>query len=224
MPKTIKKRAVKKSDNEGSLAESVTDIRKKIKERQRTLAYSFLVCALVIIAAGSIFFYYHANAAKAAEMQYEGYKIISGTTTEPYASPQDRFKAALEKFRSSYAAKNNPTVLLYIANCYHELGNFDEAIKTLKDLTSRYSDSKITSLAYYKLAMIYIKKGDLNSALNTFNTLSSIKDAPLRDMALFESGKVLESMGKTEEAKAKYKELVIKFPKSPLLNTAKARL
>ncbi len=224
MPKTIKKRAAKKPDNEGSLAESVTDMRKKLKESQRTLVYSFLVCAAVIIAAGSFFFYYRANAAKAAEMQYEGYKIFSGTTTEPYASPQDRFKAALEKFRSSYAEKNNPTVLLYIANCNYELGNFDEAIKTLNELTNRYSDSKITSLAYYKLAMTYIRKGDLNSALNTFNTLSSIKDAPLVDMALFESGKVLESMGKTEEAKNKYKELINKFPKSPLLNAAKARL
>ncbi len=74
------------------------------------------------------------------------------------------------------------------------------------------------------MAITYIRKGDLNSALNTFVIISSIKDAPLQDMALLESGKTLESMGKTDEAKGKYKELINKFPKSPLVNEANSRL
>ncbi len=75
-------------------------------------------------------------------------------------------------------------VLLYIANCNYELGNLDETIKTLKKVTDQYPDPKISSLAYYKMAMTYIRKGDLNSAINTFDILSSIKDALLQDMAL----------------------------------------
>jgi TolA-binding protein len=43
-------------------------------------------------------------------------------------------------------------------------------------------------------------------------------------MALLESAKLMESMGKTAEAKAKYKELTDKFPKSILAVEAKAKL
>ncbi len=179
---------------------------------------------MIVITIGAFVVYNRASASKAAEMEYEGYKIISGYTATPYASPAARYNDALEKFKASFAAKKSPTALLNIANCYYELGNLDEALKALKELTDQYSDPKITSLAYYKMAMTYIRKGDLNSALNTFGIIASIKDAPLQDMALLESGKTLESMGKTEEAKAKYKELINKFPKSLLADEANWRL
>ena len=224
MPKAIKKRISRKTQGDDNIGEAVADIRKKFQERQSTLVYALIIFGLIVIIVGAFVVYHRASAAKALEMEYEGFKIFSGATATQYASPADRFKDAIEKFKASFAAKKSPTALLNIANCYYELGNLDEAIKTLKELTDQYSDPKITSLAYYKMAMTYIRKGDLNSALNTFGIISSIKDAPLQDMALLESGKTLESMGKTEEAKDKYKELINKFPKSPLADEANWRL
>src|SRR5208337_1579641 len=223
MPKAIKKRISRKAQGDDNIGETVADIRKKFHERQSTLVYALLIFGLIVITVGAFIVYNRVSAGKAVEMEYEGYKIFSGATATPYASPADRYKSALEKFKASYAAKKNPSALLNIANCYYELGNFDEALKALKELTDQYSDPKISSLAYYKMAMIYIRKGDLNSALNTFGIISSIKDAPLQDMALFESGKTLEAMGKTDEAKSKYKELINKFPKSLLVNDANSR-
>ena len=224
MPKAIKKRVSRKTEGDDNIGETVADIRKKFQERQSTLVYALIIFGLIVISVCAFVVYTRASTAKALEMEYEGYKIFTGATATQYASPADRFKDALEKFKASFAAKKSPTALLNIANCNYELGNLDEALKTLKELTDQYSDPKITSLAYYKMAMTYIRKGDLNSALNTFGIISSIKDAPLQDMALFESGKTLESMGKPEEAKGKYKELINKFPKSPLADEANSRL
>src|SRR5208283_732078 len=224
MPKAIKKRISRKTQGDDNIGETVADIRKKFQQQQSTLVYAAVIFGLIVITVGAFIVYNHTSNAKALEMEYDGYKILSGATATPYASPADRFKDALEKFKASFAANKRPTALLNIANCYYDLGNLDEALKTLKELTEQYSDIKITSLAYYKMAMTYIRKGDLNSALNTFGIITNIKDAPLQDMALFESGKTLESMGKTEEAKGKYKELINKFPKSPLVNDANSRL
>ncbi|HXW68296.1 MAG TPA: tetratricopeptide repeat protein [Dissulfurispiraceae bacterium] len=224
MPKAIKKRVSRKTQGDDNIGETVADIRKKFQERQSTLVYAIVIFGLVVITVGALFVYNRTSAARAVEMEYEGYKIFSGATATPYPSPADRYKDALEKFKTSFAEKKSPTALLNIANCYYELGNLDEALKTLKELTDQYSDPKIASLAYYKMAMTYIRKGDLNSALNTFGIISSIKAAPLQDMALFESGRTLEAMGKTEEAKGKYKELLSKFPKSPLVPDANSRL
>jgi predicted negative regulator of RcsB-dependent stress response len=224
MPKTIKKRIDRKTLKEGDLGETVSDIREKIKERQSTLVYSFLIFVAIVLTVGALVVYNRVNAAKAVELEYDAYKILSGTNQTPYASPVDRYNNALIKFNASYAAKKNPAVLLDIANCNYDLGNFDETIKTLKKLIDQYPDPKISSLAYYKMAMTYVSKGDMNSAINTFNILTTIKDALLQDMALFECGKTLEAMGKTEEAKGKYKELINKFPTSPLITEAKSRL
>ena len=115
-------------------------------------------------------------------------------------------------------------MLLYIANCHYELGGYDEAIKTLKELTNRFPDSGIASIAYYKTATAYVKKGDTDNALNALKQIVSVKDSALQDMALLETGKILELSGKTEDAMNKYKELINKFPKSALINEAKARM
>ncbi len=224
MPKVIKKRAEKKAHKEENISETVVDIRKKIKERQRTLVFSLIAFGAVLLLAGAFFIYNKTTTSKARELEYEGYKAFYGTGQAQTISPQERYKSALEKFKGSYAAKKNPVVLLYIANSYYELGNYDEAVKTLQDLTKRYSDPKVVSLAYYKMAMAYESKNDMPSALDALNKLAGIKDSPLQDMALMESAHVLEVMGKAEEAKDKYKELVSKFPKSALADKAKARL
>ncbi len=224
MPKAIKKRVSRKAQGDDNITETVADIRKKFQARQSTLVYGLLIFGLIVIIVGALVVYHRASVNKAQEMEYEGYKIFTGATATQYASPQDRYKDALEKFKASFAARNTPTALLNIANCYYELGNLDESLKTLKELTDQSSDPKITSLAYYKMAITYIRKGDLNSAVNTFGIIASIKDAPLQDMALLECGKTLEAMGKTDQAKSKYQELVTKFPKSPLAEEARWRL
>ncbi|MBF0558828.1 MAG: tetratricopeptide repeat protein [Nitrospirae bacterium] len=223
MPKVIKRRIDKKSEAAGDLGETVTDIRNKIKERQKSLVYAFLAAGLILITVGGVVVYNRAGAGKAQQLEYEGYQLLAAAPSQN-VPPADRLKSVLQKFNASYAAKKNPSVLLNIANCNYELGNFDEAIKSLKKVIDEYPEPKISSLAYYKLALTYIGKGDLNSALKTFDALISVKDAFMQDMALIESGKTLEAMGKPEEAKNKYKDLINKFPKSPLMNEAKARL
>lgn len=223
MPKAIKKRMQKTEQQETDLRETVEDIRERLKERQRTLVYALLAVGVIAILAAGFYIYNASSTSKAQGLRYEGYKLLYGRTQTPMA-PAERYKSALEKFKQSYAAKKNPVTLLYIADSHYALGAYDEAIKTLNELTARYSDPAVTSLANYRLAMTYLKKGDANSALAALNNLTAPKDGPLQDMALLESGKLLETMGKTAEAKAKYNELLKKFPQSALLGEAKARL
>ena len=74
------------------------------------------------------------------------------------------------------------------------------------------------------MAEAYLKKGDSAAALKTLKDLASIKDGVFHDMALMESGKILESQGKKEESKAMYKELISKFPNSALAAEAKTKV
>src|SRR5208283_2336068 len=217
MPKAIKRRIDKKTQVAGDLGETVADLRNRLKKRQKTLVYAFLAACLIIITVGSVFVYHRIIAGRAQELEYEGYKILTSAPNQKTPA-NELFNNALEKFNASFAEKKNPIVLLYIASCDDGIDKYDEAIKPLKKIIDEYPDPKISSLAYYKMAIIYLNKGDVNNALKTFDTLIAVKDALLQDMALMESGRTLELVGRTEEAKNKYNELINKFPSSPLVS------
>ncbi|MCD5411706.1 MAG: tetratricopeptide repeat protein [Thermodesulfovibrionales bacterium] len=201
------------------------NIRQKLKQRQRTivLAAAIFVVLAALIAA---FIIHHKVAVdRALELEFKAHKLFHGDPIADQIIPRpDRYRNALENFRESYEIKGRPHLLLYIANCYYELGYYDNAIKTLKKLNNRYSGHKIIPLSYFKMAMTYMRKDDPDGALGAFHGLIEIKDGVLHDMALLESGKILEYLGRTEEARNKYKELIDRFPQSVFLNEAKARL
>lgn len=213
MPKAIKKRIGKKETQGEDIGGTVTDLRERIKERQKLLIYATVAALTVIISAVTFFVYTGANATKASELEAEGLKSLYGLS-QGAEIPADQYRRALDFFKKSYDAKKSHSALIHMANCNYALGNYDAAIKNLLELNSSASDTGMLSLSYYKLASAYAKKGDVENALKTYGNLASIKDAGLQELALLESAKLLESTGKTEEAQKKYKELTERFPKS----------
>lgn len=159
MPKPIKRRTEKKIGNtEEDLRETVVDIRQRLKERQRTMVYAIAIFVALAIFVTGFIVYKKTSSNRAQELELEGYKLFYGDYHARLIPPAERYKQALEMFKKSYATRKRPDVLLYIANCQYELGNYDEAIKTLKELNNQFSDPKVISLSYYKMAMSYVKK------------------------------------------------------------------
>jgi predicted negative regulator of RcsB-dependent stress response len=224
MPKVIKKRSEKFNGSDESLQGTVEDIRARMKERQRSLVIGLVVFLVLIAAVGAFFIYNKSQADKAAGLQREAYLLFYSENSAQLLMAGENYKKALELFRKSYDVKKKADVLLYIAYCQYELGSYDDAIKSLKELNEQFADSRIVPLSYYKMAESYLKKNDITNALAAMNTLAGLKDSIFHDLALMESGKILESQGKKEDAKAKYKELITKYPNSALAGEAKAML
>ncbi|MDI6801401.1 MAG: tetratricopeptide repeat protein [Thermodesulfovibrionales bacterium] len=224
MPRVIKKRVEKKAAGEKELKDTVGDIKEKLKQRQRILTYAAGIFIVLVTLVIGFSVYFTTNKSKALESELEGYRLYHGEYEAKAISPSDRYKKSLEMFNKAYSYKKKPYLLLYMANCNYELGNYDEAIKTLQRLNSQSSSPQLISLSYYKMATAYLKKDKKDDAVKALNNLYAVKDSPLKDIALMEMGKILESEGKPGEAKNKYKELMEKFPKSVLVNEAKAKL
>jgi TolA-binding protein len=222
MPKVIKKRAAKSSQSEENLRDTVDDIRSRIKGQQKSLVIALGLFLAVLIAAGIYFYYTKSAGEKAAAFQREAYSAFYNEGNAQPSLAVQNYKKALDLFRQSYDAKKKADVLLYIAYCQYGLGNYDETIATLKEFNTTFNDPAISPLAYYKLAETYLKKDDRNNAIAALNSIVGMNGI-YQDMALMQLGKILELQGKTEEAKAKYKELVTKFPQSALAGEAKAR-
>jgi predicted negative regulator of RcsB-dependent stress response len=226
MPKAIKKRVAKKiSGTESEVKDKLASLKDTIKERQKTALQYGAIILIAIIAISGFLFYNYTSKKKARMLEYEAYKIYQNIYQTQPINRDERYKKALDMFKKSYDTRKSPSVLLYIAGCYYELGKYDEAIKTLKDFTQSYSnEERFIPLAYEKLAMIYVKKGDTKEAIKALEALYNLKGDIYKDVALIEYARLLEKEGKTEEAKKKYKELSERFPNSPFSDEAKAKL
>jgi|MudIll2142460700_1097286.scaffolds.fasta_scaffold357459_2 predicted negative regulator of RcsB-dependent stress response len=224
MPRAIKKRLDKTEDAEPDLRETVVDLRERLGERQRYLIYGLVAFIIVTASAVGFLVYQSSTKDRALQLAAEADQVLYGTSGVQPAAPAEKYKKALDLYRESYSARKNAAVLLSVANAQYSLGNYDEALTSLKELLERFPDSPLTALAYFKTAMTYEKKKDLANAVGTLKNLSSIKNGSLQDLALLETGRILEQQGKAEEAKSSYRDLVNRFPQSPLLAQAKARL
>ena len=225
MPKQIKKRIPKKTvTSEADVKNKLAGLKDTLKERKKTaLTYGggILVILIVIV---SFLVYNYTSQKKAKIFEYEAYKIYYNTPAQS-VTKEEQYKKALDIFKKAYDTRKSPTSLFYIAACYYEIGKYDDALKTLKDFTQRYSkEDRFTPLVYQKIATVYLKKGDINEATKTLDTLYSLNSDIYKDLALIEYGRLLEKAGKVEEAKKKYKELTTRFPNSPFMDEAKAKL
>lgn len=226
MPRPIKKRISKKLtlDTEAEVKEKFASFRDTLRERQRSaIIYGSVIAVMILFVAG-FFIYSYNSRQQAKELEYQAYKTYYSTFPQG-ANQTEKFTRALDLFNKAYDTSKSPTSLFYIANCYYELGRYDEAIKTLKDFTEKYSsDKQMAPLAYQKMAIVSSVKGDVNGALKALDALYNLKSDIYKDFSLIESAKLLEKEGKTDEAKKKYDDLVKKFPNSPFAEEAKAKL
>jgi predicted negative regulator of RcsB-dependent stress response len=224
MPRAIKRRTDKTDDSEPDLRETVEDIRERLRDRQRFLIYGLLLFIVVTASIVGFLVYRSSTNERALDLAAQADQVLYGAPGAQPVPPAEKNKKALGLYKESYAARKNAAVLLSIAGTQYSLGDYDDALKSLRELLDRFPDSPLAALAYFKIAMTYERKNDLNNAVTALKNLSSIKNSALQDLALLETGRILEKQGKGEEAKSSYRDLVSRFPQSPLLAQAKARL
>lgn len=223
MPKAIKKVVVKKSDDE-QYQESVEHLRERLQDRQRSLVkVGAAVLAALVLAVG-VFVYLDNAKTKAATYELAAYRHLAGVDPASAKLPTaERVQKALDAFTKAYAERKSLDIRFSMGLAYYDLGKLDDAAKAFQEV-GESSDARFAGLGLYKLAMVQLKKGDTAAALATLNRVVMTRNAPLQDMALVESARILLAQGKGDEAKAKLQEVVTKFPKSQLAAEAQAGL
>ena len=225
MPRAIKKKARKKDmETEVEIKDVLEDIKGTLKKKQKTvLVYGLIGLSAVLVLAVILFYQYTADQ-KSRQLENSAYNTYYNLYQKKSMSKQEQYQQALDLFQQAYSRQKSPRVLLYIARSYFELEKYDDALKTLNTFTKKHANAKdLLPVAYQETAAIQLMKGDKEAALKTLDTLYK-SGTIFQDYALIESGRILEKDGKTAEAAAKYKELTEKFPGSPFVEEAKAKL
>ena len=225
MPKVIKKKVTKPAKAEEGVQNVIHDTRQFMHEKQRILFPVVIAIILICIAAAGFALYRSNMRKEAAVLEYEGYKFYYALFQKQPFVKEDQYQKALEKFRKAYEKRRSPLSLFYIASCYYDLGKYDDALRTLKELNERFpDDERYAPLSYYKMAVINLRKGDKEAALKLLDTLYNYRAGSFKDLALVESARLLETMGKKDDSAKKYEELTKNFPDSPFVAEAKAKL
>jgi predicted negative regulator of RcsB-dependent stress response len=225
MPRAIKKKIKKKTvETETEVKDRLSEIKTSLKNRQKTVV-TYSVILLIIVAGITAFFLYrYSSNEKSRQLEYSAYKYYYNLYQQKPLSKQEQFQQAVDLFKKAYDKRNSPNLLFYIANSYYELEKYDEALKTLNDFTKKYSGEKdLMPLVYQKTANIYVKTGKTEEAIKTLDALYKSEGSIYKDLALIESGRILEKSGKKTEAEAKFRELIEKFPASPFFSEAKTK-
>lgn len=225
MPKAIKKKIAKPAKTEENVKNLYQTSKNFFSERRKIVFPAMLGAGIVILVVASIAIYITSLKSRSAVLEYEGYKAYYGLYLKQPAQKEEQYKVALEKFKAAYDLKKSPLSLFYIASCYYDTGKYDDAMKNLKTLNERFpDDERYVPLSYYKMALIDLKKGDKEGALKLLDAINLYKTGSLKDLALLESARLLESMGKASESAKKYEELARNYPDSPFAEIAKTKI
>lgn len=224
MPKVIKKRTARPAKEE-DVKSIIHHAKEFIMEKKRILLPIFIgVTAVSVIVAG-ILIYRVTTANKAAGLELEAYNMYYGLYQKQPLQKEERYQKALEGFKKAYENKQSPSSLFYIASCYYSMGKYDEALKALTELNERFpDDERFVPLSYYKMATISIRKGDNEKAVKMLDVIYNYRTSSFKDLALVESARVLNAMGKKEDSLKKYEELSKNFPASPFFGEAMKKL
>jgi tetratricopeptide (TPR) repeat protein len=226
MPKAIKKRVSRHAGRKDRETKNiVARIGATAARGGKRLAAAALIAAVLVIAAFGYYIYQRGLTAKARGYEYEGYKLYYGLYQGRPMVKAERLKAALESFQKAYMLRKTPYALFYFADCQYALGSYEEAISLLRELIQKFPDNtEFVPLAYYKMAMASIKKGDTEGAMRFLDDLYGYPTDSFKDLALLEQARILERMGKTQEAYEKYATIVRDFPQSPFFDEASQRV
>ncbi|MFQ5900206.1 MAG: tetratricopeptide repeat protein [Thermodesulfobacteriota bacterium] len=87
--------------------------------------------------------------------------------------------------------------------------DYEKTVTLFKEVVSSYPKSKVMPLAYLFLGDIYYQTGEYDDALNSYSHIlkGDYDDNDIKTIALYSTGKTLESMGKLDEAIKQYEEI-----------------
>lgn len=224
MPQSIKKRPpkTKKAGTPDILVYS--ELKEGIARRRKTLLVSVAAAVAVLALAAGLYLHHAHVVGRANDYNARGYSIFYGLSPETPASGAARYGQALSWFEKANDARASAYSLYYIGACQYELGQYGAAVKTLSGVVSLYAgNAQFVSLSLYKIAMIELRLGKKDEALKYLRMMENSRFDALKDMAYYEDARLLESMGKKDEAEQKFRELLHKFPQSPYAIAVEAR-
>jgi predicted negative regulator of RcsB-dependent stress response len=193
----------------------IADLQEFWERYGKLTSYALLV---IVILVGGYFGYRNfitepkEKAATEAMFRAEDYYRMDSTRL---ALNGDNINAGFLKIISRYGGTKAANLAsFYAGSCYLKMGDFNNAVKYLKDFSTPVK--MLQERAYGLLGDAYSEQNKKEEAAEQYKKAGTYfeKDELLSPEYLFRSGYLYESMGKTQDAIALYKMIKDKYPAS----------
>lgn len=185
------------------------------KKNQKNI---LIAAAVVVIAVGGWYAYgeyvVKPKENKAAEAIAKAQQFFAQDSTRKALDGDGTAKGFLYVIKNFDGTKSANLAKYYAGVSYLKLGEFENAVKYLKDFST---DSKpVQLLAYARLGDAYSELNKKDDAVAAYKKAAATfpEDDASSAEYLFRAGLLLETQGKNKEALELYKELKNKFPKT----------
>lgn len=134
--------------------------------------------------------------------------------------------AGFQDVHDRYPRTAHAAFALYsLGNVHAALEQHDQAIATYDAWLKEYGDAQdLVPLVIQRLGYTYWAKGSFPQALEQFDRVVKMLQAPNRDQAYFETGRLLEQQGQKDNALESYNKLAVEYPSSPWSSEAMPRI
>lgn len=151
---------------------------------------------------------------KAADALFKAQQFFANDSSNLVLNGDGQNKGVLFILRNYGGTKSANLCNYYAGVSYLKLGDFNNAVKYLKDFSS--PAKQIQLMAYGCLGDAYAELNKKEEAIENYKKAATTFDADENNSAeyLFRAALLLETTGKTKEALDLYKELKEKFPKT----------
>ncbi|MDF1590906.1 MAG: tetratricopeptide repeat protein [Desulfobacterales bacterium] len=197
-----------------------------LKYKTRLLAGVGLVCAVLILLSGLVYFSKKSEE-KAFSLMQQGlakYKTLSQTigTAKAYQEVNADFEFILKKYSSKEGGKL--ARVSYADICY-KAGEYDKAISLYRESLETLGDHQpVKYLVLSGLGYSYAAKQAYQEAATYFQKISSGPESIMKDESLFNLGRIYHILGNPEKSKASYEKIVSDHPDSIYMELAKDKL
>lgn len=199
----------------GSYAEALTDL----KRAEASQAYANIVPSLI----ANVYYKQHkfdeliryAASLESRASQISNYSEVSMLVADAYYYKQDYTKAAsaYEIYLEDNQAKADNSLLFRAGFANYSLGKDDKAVGYLK--TSAAKQDSVSFYASYYLGILYLKQGNKQFALNSFNhSKGYVKDKKLAEESTFQFAKISYDLGKSDVAITEFEKFLVTYPAS----------
>jgi tetratricopeptide (TPR) repeat protein len=214
------------------LVDSVEQAARQARENLQWLIAGVVVAVFTGVAVGGFFWVRYQDDYTAVELLREATQAVSDRSNPggppPVRQPQDLQKATLifQKILADFPHSSvAPQAAYLLGNVLSERQDWEGAVKAYQGFLARYGNQRaLVPLVYQRMAYAQLAQGKTEEAEKTLTALVQMNDAPNRDQALFELGKINETLNRPEGALAQYQQIVKDHPSSPFAAEASVRI
>jgi tetratricopeptide (TPR) repeat protein len=215
--------------DEAHLLSGMERLLMSLEQNRRSLLIGVLVAALALAAAGGALWYDARQDEAAADLYRQAALLSLDRPADNSAKAENNLKQAIVLYRRVIEehprSRSAQLALFHLGNALVQINDVKGGVEAYSKYVATYgTNATMLGLVHQRLAYAYLLSGDREAAVKAFLNVVMLPGTLNKDHALFELGKLEESLSRPEGALAHYQDLVKIFPNSPLAGEAAVRM